>query len=269
MEGTPVEVDGSNVREVTQAFKEFWYELAGIAGSPARGLDADAIEVTNPECSPPSYLQAFTDTSSEGDPEALWFCGIPYRPGDISNDIDVRLQFNEEIQAIDTMYGIRYEIVNAVIRIQYIKKEHVEDRGRIGQVIHGLHFDFNEMPESNHPVFHAQFEPNCISPRAPQQSYRVEPATRSTPSFPRVPSAPVDVAGAAYMILHDHTPNLLEDKHGWPSETHNAIQKLPQFPKHCFAPEPQNGTGMFADWWYLHATSDDEGVPRWDFLPRE
>lgn len=254
-----VKLTGQHIAELKQAFSHFWNSVVGITGSPARGITDETITVNRVD-------DHRLDVCTPSDSQALWFRGLPFRPGDSSRTIDAWIQFEETVRGVEENGGVRYEIERSVTRLVYAVQER-EDGERIGKARQGVHFDFKELPDGNHPVFHAQFDPSCIDTSAIEE-YQLQVGGKSAPSFPRVPSAPIDVAAVTYMILHDHKPNLLDEDEGWPSETHAALRKLPQFPSACFDPKPQGGNGMLCDWWYLHATSDDDGVPRREIVTR-
>lgn len=250
--------------DLKQVFQEFWFQLVGISGSRARAVDDEAIKVSFVD---DHHLNVYTPRNSH----ALRFRGLPYRPGDSSRVVDAWLQFNEIVRGVelDGRDRPKYEIVESATRLQYIVEDRAEDGERIGLARQGVRFEFKETPDTNHPVFHAHFDPVCVASGATQDFYRVEEPEFLVPSYPRIPSAPIDVIGATYMLIHDHVPEILEDKEGWPSDTHTAIRKLPQFPESCFNPDPQDGNGMVCDWWYLHATSDEDGIPQRRVLLRE
>lgn len=256
MLGEPIELTGYR-GDLKRVFQEFWFQLVGISGSCARSVDQEAITVGQVD---EHHLNVYTPKNSH----ALRFRGLPYRPDDSSRVVDAWLQFNEIVRGRELNGPNRptYEIVESATRIQYIVEDRAEDGERIGRARQGVRFEFKEHPDANHPVFHAHFDPVCVESGATQDYYRVEEPEFIIPSYPRIPSAPIDLVGATYMLLHDHVPEILEDDHGWPSDTHTAIQKLPNFPASCFSHDPQGGNGMFCDWWYLHATLNDDGFPQ-------
>ncbi len=261
MAGEPLEVEGRHINKLESAFNQFWFSICGIPGSPARAFDAGTVEVDRVD-------NHHLDIRTANGGAALWFRSLPHRPGDNSQVIDARIKFKERVRAVETDGDFRFEIVESITKVQHIEREWDDDGDRVGEARQGVHFDFEESPKDNHPVFHAQFDPACIKGTETDYADRLEIPDFQAPDFPRIPSAPIDVVAATYILLHDHAPGILEEDMGWPSDTHSPLQKLPRFPEDCFHPEPQDGNGMVCDWWYLHATIDDGGIPERDILLR-
>lgn len=260
MSGDQVELVPRHINALESAFRDFWFQISGVPGSPARPFEGETIDVRRVD---EHHLSIRT-----AEPSSLWFRPLPYRPGNTSKVIDARIQFRETVRGIEENGDTRFEIIESVTSLQHVTRITEDGEKRVGEARQGIHFDFKEFPDEHHPVFHAHFDPGCIKDTDDDYADEFRIPDFSAPDFPRIPSAPVDVAGATYMLLHDHKPDILEDDKGWPSQVHSAVQKLPRFPESCFQPIPQDGAGMFCDWWYVHATFDDDGVPKRRVLSR-
>lgn len=217
------------------------------------------------------YKDRKTIKSETVDSECLRLGPLPYRPGDTSKQVEIYVQFGLTIKARDTNSGRRYEIVKSSTEMVYLDVTEGEDGVETRERVQGLHFDFELNSEAsedgedaqtaNHPVFHAQYNPNCVDTAAIER-WDPEPHSVNYPEYPRIPCAPFDIVSVGYMVLNDHLPKRIRDHRGWPSEM--LHENLPRFPKKAFEFTPQGGRHMVPEWWYVPSSVDGEGQPLLD-----
>lgn len=211
-----------------------------------------------------------TIISKTNDSQCLKLGPLPYRPGDTSRQVEIYLQYGLKIKAKDTDSERRYEIVKSSTEMVYLKVTS-EDGDETRERVQGLHFDFElnsegsrdaeGRTEANHPVFHAQYNPNCVDTAAIER-WNPDPHEVDYPDYPRIPCAPFDVVSVGYMILNDHLPTQIEANEGWPSEL--LHEHLPRFPTEAFDLDPQGGKPMVPEWWYIPNSVDRDGKPLLD-----
>jgi hypothetical protein len=243
-----VDLTGSDYSAVRTGYREFWNKLKQVPSINAVGSFDDIFEVEFKE----DHIAASTKDS-----RAFRFRSLPYRFGDRSRVIDVFIQVKQRVRAVQQDNEKRYELKDSNVSLVHLKEE--DGTAAIEQ---GVHFDFSLNTETNHPVFHAQYDPSSVDRNILPDQYDFDFGDRSFPNYPRIPSAPIDLPGAVFLILHDHVPTALSTLVGWPNGPKDAIPNLPQFPKECFEHAPQNGTPMTCDWWYIHGVQNDEDATR-------
>lgn len=217
------------------------------------------------------YEDPRTIKSETVDSECLRLGPVPYRPGDTSKQVEIYVQYGLTIKARETDSERRYEIVKSSTEMVYLDVTEGEDGVETRERVQGLHFDFELNSEAsvddedgqtaNHPVFHAQYNPNCVDTDAIER-WDPEPHNVNYPEYPRIPCAPFDIVSVGYMILNDHLPGRIKEHGGWPSEMLHG--NLPRFPKEAFEFEPQGGRHMVPEWWYVPSSVDGDGQPLLD-----
>lgn len=229
--------------DVRNPYKQFWGQLQNVSELSARGDFSEIFDVVIDD----GCISIETQPS-------MWFRDLPYRFGDSSKVVDVFLQIKQKIRIVEQNGDYIYEIKKSNVRIAHTKR--VGDRAdQQIQVEQGIRFDFDLETQENHPVFHAHYNPNCISGSIPSR-FSAEIPDRSYPEYPRIPSAPMDLPGAVFLIMNDHVPSVLDPSEGWPSEPKASLEALPEFPEECFSYHPQDGAKMLCDWWYVHGSND-------------
>lgn len=151
--------------------------------------------------------------------------------------------------------GVRYEIAKSTTRVSYLRR--LGDRGDDGrfpaEIKQGMHYDFESEPDARHPIFHVQYTPSAIEVGVFSSEYQItnaEEVAGEHPDFPRIPSPPMDFVGILYLIIKDHEQG---ETATWPNRVLEFLADLPTFPKWCFDPDPQGGSEMIPEWWYVHA----------------
>lgn len=188
-------------------------------------------------------------------PTYLKISELQYRR-DRSDDLfDICFQPNLIIRGREHDDGVRYEIAKSTTGVSYLRRQgDRESDGRFpAKIKQGLHYDFESEPDARHPIFHVQYAPTAINIGVLNQEYRITNAdvvTEEHPDFPRIPSPPMDFVGILYLIIKDHQQG---ENATWPNKVLEFLADLPVFPKWCFDPNPQAGSEMIPEWWYVHA----------------
>jgi hypothetical protein len=139
--------------------------------------------------------------------------------GSKRRSFDIELNFNHFIQEGPEN---RLEIRKSNVQVHY-----KETRKGVSC---GFHFDLDL--NRHHPIFHVQLDD--------REHGRFD--------APRIPTAPIDLCGAIYMILHDHFSSKVRG--GWPEAIKVAVNALPRLPTRVFrAPAGQQ---MSCTQWYPH-----------------
>jgi len=243
MPGETVDLDNEDYIEIQQAYGTFWEMFKGSQGIKAEGTSED-INVSKDDGAIRVKVPTFLKIS-----------GLQYRR-DTSDDLfDICFQPELVICGREVDSSVRYEIAKSTTRVTYLRRlGDREDDGRFpAEIKQGMHYDFESEPATRHPIFHVQYDPASINPGVLNQDYRIMNADEVTgehPNFPRIPSPPMDFAGVLYLIIKDHEQ--AEDA-TWPSRVLDLLRDLPAFPKWCFDPDPQAGSEMIPEWWYIHA----------------
>lgn len=238
-------------------FDTYFNQLENVVGPsvPGKGgkvtMDFDPEENLVEIVSPPGSFYRFT--------------GMPYPSSSDSERLHICARFEQKVgvrEATDQDDPV-FTIEKSTARVSYLKitGERDPESGRIpAEIRHGLHFDFEWEPQPLHPVFHVQYTPRAIEPGILEEVYHIPDQGRlydEYPDLPRVPTPPIDIAGATYFILRQHSEEV-----AWPDELENALDGLPGFPQECFTPKPQGGLSMIPEWWYIHGDKEFDHVPR-------
>lgn len=243
MTGETVDLDNLDYIDIQNAYGSFWEMFKSSQGVKAEGTSDDIVF-----------------TKDDGRiwveiPSFLKISELQYRrdsPGDL---FDICIQAKLVICGREYDDTVRYEIDKSTTRVTYLHRiDDREDDGRFpAEIIQGMHFDFESDPGSRHPIFHVQYDPTAIDIGVLNQDYRIsneDEVTVAHPGFPRIPSPPMDFVGILYLIIKDHEQAANAT---WPSRVIEFLADLPTFPKWCFDPNPQAGSEMIPEWWYVHA----------------
>lgn len=200
------------------------------------------------------------------DGEAVKLGPVPYEPGDKSTTVEVYIQFGlllRKPQADDDAEYIIIKSATEMVYLQVTDDDGQESRERV----QGLHFDFDlhadqangekEEYDANHPVFHAQYNPNCIDTVA-FGHWEPPTHTQNYPDYPRIPCAPFDVVAVGYMVLNDHLPEKVIENKGWPNNDF-LTDNLPQFPEEVFNSAMPGK--LHSEAWYVHHCTPANGQP--------
>ena len=171
----------------------------------------------------------------------FWMTGLPNRR-DRRNPgiIDVAITFEQEVIVKNDHKGDRYlEAVVSYVRMLYLEN-YDEVKRKIGkngnyksQVLSGFHFDLVDQENKNmdwydHPIYHANFDLKCIDLGSLRKEGYVLPVNQRRIDYPRIPTAPINLAGAIFLLLRDHLPDSVEK--GWPEMIQKSVSKLPLYP---------------------------------------
>lgn len=241
------QVDGRDLDRIEATFATFLNNLS-------RETESDGTASAKFEA---DFVDGETISVETFDGEAVKLGPVPYEPGDKSITVEVYIQFGLIVRKRQTDEGTKYVIIKSSTEMVYLQVTD-DDGSESRKRVQGLHFDFdlhaeqangeNGEHDANHPVFHAQYNPNCIDtvalghwePPVHEQTY---------PEYPRIPCAPLDVVAVGYMILNDHFPERVIANQGWPSNEFLS-ENIPHFPEEAFdSPMP----GRFhCEAWYIH-----------------
>jgi hypothetical protein len=158
-------------------------------------------------------------------------------------DLDVYIKFTQVVQA-ESNNGDRGLIaIKSNIKLLYFDTNNERC---------GLHFDLSGEDQHDHPVYHAQIDTSCIPPDAVSRRY--DGTQRSILSrYPRIPTAPMDLAAVVYLILRDHLPSRV--RNGWPGELRGAAYALPHLPSDHFQEHLKPQHKVECLWWYRRSSS--------------
>ncbi|MFC7096069.1 hypothetical protein [Halobaculum marinum] len=251
------EVHGGDKAKLTKAYATYLNNLAKETesdDSPSKNFTIDLADE-----------HTITIETDEG--TAVRLGPVPYRPQDESTKVEIYIQFAMTIGKRTKDGSENYLISKSSTEMVYLKL--IETDGEEARErVQGLHFDFDlngdqangddGEQDANHPIFHAQYNPNCVDTSALKHWDPAE-HERSYPAFPRIPCPPFDVVSVGYMILNDHLPDTIIESRGWPSE--EIIQEhIPRFPEESFE-HGFGGQKMVSESWYVHHCIRDDGTP--------
>lgn len=171
----------------------------------------------------------------------IWLIGLPVRRKEVTGEIfDVAITFEQDVDVKGLGTPSQYfEAVASYVRILYldndkiVSKRKVEDSTYRGHVRSGFHFDLVNQENKNrdwydHPIYHANFDLKCIDLNTLGRNDYELPQVSGRIDFPRIPTAPMDLAGVIFLLLRDHRPDLVET--GWPDNIRKLAKRLPRYP---------------------------------------
>lgn len=243
MSGETVDLEGEDLYAIKRAYGSFWDMFQSSQGVKAEG-DSDNIRVTLDDGDVRVEVQGYFKISE-----------LQYRLDRPDDLCDVCFQPELVICGREYNGDVRYEIAKSTTRVTYLRRQDDrQDDGRFpAEIKQGMHYDFESEPDNRHPIFHVQYDPTAINPGVFSAEYEITNADEITgehPDFPRIPSPPMDFVGILYLIIKDHEQG---ENATWPNKVLEFLADLPAFPKWCFDPDPQAGSEMIPEWWYVHA----------------
>lgn len=253
-------VNGKDKSNLETAFALYLNSLANHTESRDGAASKYTVDLVNDET-----LTVETDNG-----KAICLGPVPYRPGDKSTTVEIYIQFQMTVKKKTSGDDPNYIITKSSTEMVYLKIVE-EDGEEARERVQGLHFDFdlnaeqangeNGEQDANHPVFHAQYNPNCVDTNALDR-WNPDKHERSYPEFPRIPCPPFDIVSVGYMILNDHLPGQVVNNRGWPSEE-MIHEYIPRFPEEAFA-HGHSGQKMVSESWYVHHCTASDGTPLLD-----
>ncbi len=244
MKARPVTLTATNVPNARRCYEDFWNKLVSITdgkAQPVSGALEGKVDTEHAGC---IVIHTPKDRSS------LQILGLPIR-GEThkSKYVDVFIQLRQLLRGVRrSKNGLEFEIVSSVIRVQYVDSCPIGTKD--AHVLFWMHFDLETERRKNHPLYHAQVAQDLIPEGATERSYRdTKDGTRRL-DVPKIPTAPMDLPGVVYMILHDHLPNLVDS--GWPRGIDENRNRLPRYSTSGFSSSQPTRT-INCSWWYDHA----------------
>lgn len=211
-------------------YVNFWnsiYRLTNGYSKSASSSDVDVWSVSNEKLKVESK-------------SPFWMTGLPNRRRGSAGDVDVAITFEQEVSVMQPPRSNKYfEAVRSYVRILYLENYEMvtrkirDDSNYKSSVLSGFHFDLVDQENGSagydHPIYHANFDTKCIDLNSlGREGYKL-PSELSRIDYPRIPTAPIDLAGATFLILRDHLPDLVE--RGWPNGIQRNVSKLPRYPE--------------------------------------
>lgn len=237
---------------VLRRYTQFWQKLISFTDGRAQEFpDKEMVVSLNRDSGGCICVETPQQTA------ALLIRGLPKKPDSIREDLDVFIQFRQLVQA-ESNDGDDCEFIaiNSNIRLMYLETQPIgirQQRIRNGnqpnkdKVYCGLHFDLSGEDQYDHPLYHAQFDTSCIVPRAVDNRYDgTQHGIHS--SYPRIPTAPMDLGAIVYLILRDHLPKRV--RNGWPKKLRKAAYALPHLPSNHFQVHLRPQRKIDSLWWY-------------------
>lgn len=253
-------VNGGDKSNLETAFAVYLNHLANHTESRTSAAEKFTVDLVDEE----------TLTVETDDGEAIRLGPVPYRPGDRSITVEIYIQFRMTVKKKESENPPNYVITKSSTEMVYLKIVE-EDGEEARERVQGLHFDFDLNAEqangedgghdANHPVFHAQYNPNCVDTDALNR-WDPDLHERSYPDFPRIPCPPFDIVSVGYMILNDHLPEEVVSNQGWPSQE-MLHDYLPRFPEEAFS-HKRPDKKMVSESWYIHHCTSADGTPLLD-----
>lgn len=219
---------------VRDRYYEFWTRL-NTAIPEAQTVNLGTFRVTRSPLAPDCL-----DVEIDPHDPTLRFDEVPTSPRrPTGQKCEILIQLRQTVSRSAGTSGSAFQLVHSVVRVAYLDKRRAPPAGpgsapRGQQVIAGFHFDlgldqqFSRQPA--HPIYHAQIDFDCIvKPGSSRRCTACGRNVRVTSRFPRIPTAPLDLAGVVFLVLNDHFPSRVAA--GWPPELASAASKLPRLPR--------------------------------------
>lgn len=193
--------------------------------------------------------------------KALVLKGISSRHmGEKNKPYDIYLTLLQLIRAFKVDNGnVLLEAIESVVNVQYVEsrsdqrvqREERESGGENARIYAGVHFDLAFNPDTTfkpaHPIYHAQYQSDCIPPSATGRRYlENQPILRA--AIPRIPTPPMDFGSVVYVILQDHFSEIV--KEGWPPTVLPFVMDLPRLPTEAFTQSFVAKRDFNSTWWY-------------------
>lgn len=246
------QIGGEHQGEVFSKFNSFYNQLKNVLNVSVSNDSDLLIDINRGE----------EGLEVESPPGAMFqFTGIPYPSDDgvEGQKLHIGAVFEQTVVGRETDCGIVYQTSKSTMRVVYLKVLEGRDSSTglfPAEIKNGYHFDFEFPPDDGHPIFHVQYDPESIDLGVLEQQYTIqneEIVDSEVLDAPRIPSAPVDVAGLTYMLAKE-----LPEEVEWPGKLTGELEKLPKYPNECYEPGPQSNQCILPEWWYVHASDNND-----------
>jgi hypothetical protein len=238
-------LSGKHIVRVQAAYSTFWEKITKLTSGKAKRLDRQKLSVNLDD-----RKRIIVDTG------ALEIGGASSRPSKHHS----KQRFNIFLQSQCTIEGTgdsrdpTLVLRQCVVRVLWLEEVAADKKPRS---VRGLHFDYAE--DDHHPIFHVQVDDRVLTPAFIGVDYECD-ATRV--ETPRIPTAPIDLCAAVYMILHDHfSPLILQ---GWSVDTQRAIAGIPRLPCKPITDRVKEHSVLDCVWWYPNHQKGYQGQKRDD-----
>ena len=225
-------LEGRHIEPVKNAYMAFWEKVTKLTGAQAKRFDRQKLKVT---------LDAKTKRIMVTTP-MLEIHGASSRPNARSKHrYKIFLESQCTIEGVGNAKSPTFVLTRCTVRVLWIEDDVAADK--TPKALRGLHFDYAE--DDHHPVFHVQVDDHVLKPEGVDVEYNVDVKRHETP---RIPTAPMDLCGTVYMILHDHFSSAVLQ--GWGEECLQAIESMPKLPCKPISDKVKERGRLDCAWWY-------------------
>lgn len=200
---------GRHIPQVRAVYRTFWEKVRRATGGAAKALDANWPDV-----------QAGDDglAVSTG---ALELTGAKSRPGArAKRRYRILVESQSIVDGVGDVNHPQFFLAGCVVRVLWFPQDVTGDAAQ--KSLLGIHFDLAS--DDHHPVFHAQIDDAAIAPSVAGEYFKSGKKFET----PRIPTAPMDLCGTVYMLLHDHFADTVMA--GWTPECARAVEGMPRLP---------------------------------------
>ena len=241
--------------ELVEAYSEFWREFVKLAD---RKVTPSALTISPIQLKP--GLTLGLDFGRGTGPIAL--LGITSKGAPRTSALDIYLAGTQVVSRIRDAGDIRWVILRSEFDLLYLNalenavmRRAWREKARPSVAYAGYKFVSNllEPMAVHYPDCHAKYNLDAIEEEAIERVYKEDHAgwdARARHGQPQIPSAPLDLVGLLYMVLHCHLGISVEK--GWPKKIGRVIERLPAFKLDI------NSRSRYASWYdHSHAVPPD------------
>ena len=222
---------GAMIQKLNKTYRDFWLLITTLTDGKAKNLSRQDLNVSD---APGSLGKSILRVQST---RPFEINGLTARRRNSSQtDYDVAIEFLQDVNFDEERSC--FNVIKSNVRLLYMEnyrkvKIQFQKDQTSGKVYSGVHFDFasqgtHTVDEYDHPVFHANFDLNCIEPSRLNRLNYEKPAV-SRIDVPRIPTAPMDLAGVVFSVLRDHLPEKVVK--GWPPKISTITENFPRYPR--------------------------------------
>lgn len=251
--------------ELLDAYADFWKRVGRLASKPVRPA---ALKVE-----PVREVEGESLRINIGRAEPLAILGVPSGGVRGTNGFDVYLSGTQVVRKVkgacdDEHIWITVKSEFEILYLNALENSEARTAWRRNEKIStafvGYQFvvDTATHCRAHYPDCHARYSLDVLKESAIQRLYRDDDdswACRATHGRPIVPSAPLDLVGLLYVVLHQHDPSGVSN--GWPRDMKDVLARLPTFRLDL---DERSSYGR----WYEHSHSTPDDAP-WDSPKRQ